>query len=71
MAKDELSERAQAWLESAIAWEVCASIHRQFAKGRDAMFTTRQADYLRHANEARAKAKPREYKTRAMKSEGE
>lgn len=42
------------WKEAAIAWEVCASIHRQWAKGKDALFSTRQADFTRHADEARA-----------------
>ena len=42
------------YLEAAVAWEVCASIHREFAKGRDGVFTTRQADFIRHAEEARA-----------------
>lgn len=42
------------WKEAAIAWEVCASIHRQWAKGKDALFSTRQADFVRHADEARA-----------------
>ena len=41
------------WLEAAIAWEVCASLHREYAKGKDALFTTRQADFVKHANNAR------------------
>ena len=44
------------WKEAAIAWEVCASIHRQWAKGKDALFTTRQGDFVKHANDARALA---------------
>lgn len=41
------------WLEAAIAWEVCASLHRQYCKGKDALFTTRQADFVKHAADAR------------------
>jgi len=44
------------WKEAAIAWEVCASIHRQFAKGKDALFTTRQSDFVRHAADALERA---------------
>ena len=43
------------WKEAAIAWEVCASIHREYAKGKDGLFKTRQADFVRHAEEARQK----------------
>lgn len=50
----ELYERG--WLEAAIAWEVCASVHLQWAKGKDAVFTTRQGDYVRHGNDARIHA---------------
>lgn len=42
------------WKEAAIAWEVCASIHNQWAKGKDALFTTRQSDFVKHAENARA-----------------
>ena len=45
------------WLEAAVAWEVCASIHQQWAKGKDAVYSTRQADFQKHAEDARAKAK--------------
>ena len=41
------------WLEAAIAWEVCASLHRQYCKGKDALFTTRQSDFVKHAENAR------------------
>lgn len=44
------------WLEAAIAWEVCASLHASFAKGKDALFTTRHADFVKHAADARQKA---------------
>jgi hypothetical protein len=43
------------WLEAAVAWEVCASIHQTWAKGKDALFTTRHADFVRHADDARRK----------------
>lgn len=46
----------EGWKEAAIAWSVCASIHESFAKNKDAFFSTRQADFVRHADEARAKA---------------
>ena len=44
------------WLEAAIAWEVCASLHRQYCKGKDALFTTRQSDFVKHAENARVRA---------------
>jgi hypothetical protein len=43
------------WVEAAIAWAVCASIHRKYAKGKDPFFKTRQADFVRHAEDARQK----------------
>jgi hypothetical protein len=43
-------------LEAAVAWEVCASIHQTYAKGKDGLFTTRQADFIKHADDARMKA---------------
>jgi hypothetical protein len=42
------------WKEAAIAWEVCASIHREYAKRKDGLYTTRQSDFVKHANNARA-----------------
>ena len=42
------------WKEAAIAWEVCASIHREYGKGKDPFFSTRQGDFVKHANAARA-----------------
>ena len=45
---------ADGWKEAAIAWEVCASIHRKYAKGRDALFSTRQHDFVAGAEKARA-----------------
>jgi hypothetical protein len=44
------------WLEAAIAWEVCASIHEKYAKGKDALYKTRHADFVAHAKEARRRA---------------
>ena len=46
------------WLEAAVAWEVCASLHRQHCKGKDALFTTRQSDFVKHAENARGRAHP-------------
>jgi len=40
--------------EATIAWTVCASIHREYAKGRDPFFKTRQADFVKAADKARA-----------------
>ncbi len=42
------------WKEAAIAWAVCASIHREYAKGKDPFFTTRQNDFTKHEAAARA-----------------
>lgn len=47
------AERTRWTKEAAIAWAVCASIHREYAKGRDALFTTRQADFVKHEDDAR------------------
>jgi hypothetical protein len=44
------------WLEATIAWEVCASIHEKFAKGKDALYKKRHADFVKHLDECRAKA---------------
>ncbi len=43
------------WKEAAIAWEVCASIHETWAKKKDALYSTRHADFERHAEDARRK----------------
>lgn len=50
------TERDNGWMEAAIAWEVCASLHRQYCKGKDALFTTRQSDFVKHAENARGLA---------------
>lgn len=46
---------AGGWKEATIAWSVCASIHREYGNGRDPFYKTRQADFVKHENEARAK----------------
>lgn len=43
----------EGWKEAAVAWEVCASIHEKWAKGKDALYTTRHSDFIRHAENAR------------------
>ncbi len=50
------SANTNGWLEAAIAWEVCASIHASYAKGKDALFTTRHADFVKHADDSRMEA---------------
>lgn len=47
-----MTNESEGWKEATIAWTVCASIHREYAKRRDPLFTTRQEDFLRHAEEA-------------------
>ena len=43
------------WKEAAIAWEVCSSIHNKWAKGKDALYSTRHKDFVKHADDARKK----------------
>lgn len=50
------SQDREGWKEAAIAWEVCASLHRDYAKGRDPLFKTRQSDFVKHAEASREKA---------------
>lgn len=50
-----LGALAMGWRNAAAAWDVCASIHRTYAKKSDALFSTRQQDFLRHAADARAR----------------
>jgi len=45
----------EGWKEAAIAWEVCASLHRDYAQGRDPLFKTRQSDFVKHAEDSRLK----------------
>ena len=47
-------EGQEGWKEAAIAWEVCASLHEKWAKGKDALYSTRHADFVKHAAHARA-----------------
>jgi hypothetical protein len=49
------AELVEGWQEAVIAWAVCASIHRQFCKGRDPFFRTRQSDFVKHEKAAREK----------------
>ena len=49
--------RINGWLEAAIAWNVCASIHERFAKRKDALYTTRHKDFVARAKAARKKAR--------------
>ena len=64
------------WKEAAIAWEVCASIHNKWAKGKDALYSTRHADFVKHADDARQKlthnalAQGREHSERPTGAEG-
>lgn len=44
----------EGWKEASIAWNVCASIHEKFAKGKDPLYSTRHADFIRHAEAAHA-----------------
>lgn len=47
----------QGWKEATIAWSVCQSIHASMVgPKKDDLYTTRQADFTRHWQEARAKA---------------
>lgn len=48
----------EGWKEAAIAWEVCASIHEKWAKKKDALYSTRHADFEKHAEHARQKLAP-------------
>jgi len=52
--KEVLEYYPEGWKEAAIAWEVCASIHRSYCKGKDPLYSTRQADFVKHAKDARA-----------------
>jgi len=45
----------EGWKEATLAWLVCASIHREYAKGKDPFFKTRQQDFIRHEKAAREK----------------
>ena len=56
LCPDCVKPRDEGWKEAAIAWAVCASIHEEYAKGKDALYTTRHADFVRHHEDARKKA---------------
>lgn len=61
MAPEIDRDAYEGWKEAAIAWAVCASIHREYAKGKDPLFKTRQADFEKHLATAReqiARLKP-------------
>jgi hypothetical protein len=45
-----------AWSEAAIAWEVAASIHTAYARGKDTFFKVRNSDFKRYAAECRTRA---------------
>ena len=51
------STSTQGWCEAAMAWEVCASLHKAYTKGRDPFYTTRQADLVKRAAEMRERAR--------------
>jgi len=51
----------EGWKEAAIAWEVCTSIHETWAKKKDALYSTRHADFERHAEDARRKLEPSQW----------
>jgi hypothetical protein len=61
LAAQRLAEMSKAHVkaleEATIAWSCCASLHREFAKGKDALYTRRQADFVRHEESARASLK--------------
>lgn len=52
-----IDKELKGWEEAVIAWSVCASIHREYCKGSDPFFTTRQNDFVRHEANARAALK--------------
>jgi len=50
------SQDREGWKEATIAWEVCASLHREYCKGKDPFYKTRQADFVKHTEASREKA---------------
>ena len=54
MLAEVMPQMAIGWKEAAIAWNVCQSIHVQWAKSRDPLYTTRNHDFVRHHAEALA-----------------
>jgi len=52
----KLKEDAEnGWKESVIAWTVSASIHKEYAKGKDPFYSTRQNDFIKSENTCRDK----------------
>ena len=47
---------ANGWKEAATAWATCAAIHRDYAKGADPLYRTRQADFVKDHASARSRA---------------
>lgn len=46
----------EGWQEAVLAWEICASSHREFAKGKpDPFWSTRQKDFKKHQANAQEK----------------
>jgi hypothetical protein len=43
------------WAQATLAWQICASIHRTYAKDKDPFFTTRQNDFINNTERARQK----------------
>jgi hypothetical protein len=56
----EIAELREGWKEAAIAWAVCASIHREYAKGKDPFYKTRQGDFTKHEEAAHEKLRCRD-----------
>lgn len=46
----------EGWKEATIAWSVCKSLHEKFCKGKDALYSTRHADFQKHEEAAREAA---------------
>lgn len=55
-------ESLEGWKEALIALRVCASLHREYAKGKDPFFKTRQDDFERDIKFAQEKYKQLEGK---------
>jgi hypothetical protein len=64
-----MSDESEGWKESAIAWSLCASIHRQHAKGTDPFFESRLADFMRSEKVARAKYHTHEQRGKPRRDE--
>jgi hypothetical protein len=53
--RKHMSNGFDGWREATLAWSVCRSLHREYCKKRDPFYTTRQGDFERHEEAARAK----------------